>query len=121
MRTTIQIPTYECKITFEVVPTNKDVCLKTNSICKRFKKPQEAKEGDISWGECYSPDINNYFMIISKESLKDYNFNTFFHELFHIIDMVTSDRDIEDGEAKAYLQGHIGQSFIKKLLNYLKT
>lgn len=99
------ISIYECKVIFIIVNDNKDINKYTNKFLN-IKDENEYAGVTIN--------INPiYYLIISKDNLNDYN--TILHELFHIVDEITNDRDIKDWEAKAYLQGFIGN----KILNYV--
>ena len=102
---------YECKVIFIIVNDSKDI----NKYTSKFLNIND--ENDYAG---VTININpTYYIIISKENLKDYN--TILHELFHIVDEITNDRDIKDWEAKAYLQGFIGNKILKYVDNYRIT
>lgn len=108
MKTSLKIDIYECSVEMHVVNTIKDVEELTKKIFKRYKIEEEIYP---SYGITITTS-KKYFIIISKEG----NYiNTFMHELFHCVDIITSDRGIENAEAKAYLQGIIGEKLLKKL------
>jgi hypothetical protein len=112
----LKLDIYECTVILHIVDTNKDVSILANKIMKKNKI--DGKIEDLAWGYMIST-FNKYNIILSQPSLKD--FNTFLHELTHCIDAVLEDRNIEDDEARAYLQGYVGNYFLKIILNYISS
>lgn len=102
------ISIYECKVIFIIVDNHKDI----NKYTSKLLNIQD--ENEYAGITINSNPI--YYIIISKDNLNDYN--TILHELFHIVDEITNDRDIKDWEAKAYLQGFIGNKILKYVDNY---
>jgi hypothetical protein len=110
MKTKLNISIYECTVHLWIVPTTKDVCLTAQKILKKHKINEKVE--DAAWGYMI-PAFNNYYILLSQSSLKDYN--TFMHETIHCIDAILEDRNINDDEARAYLAGYIGNHFLKQL------
>jgi 2-polyprenyl-3-methyl-5-hydroxy-6-metoxy-1,4-benzoquinol methylase len=110
MKTSIKIELYDCIIEMHVVDYIKDVEELTKKI---FKKHKIKEEVETAYGRSITT-FKKYYLLVSKE--ENY-INTFFHELYHIIDMISEDRYIKDSESKACLQGLIGDKLLKKLLN----
>jgi hypothetical protein len=108
----LKLDIYECTIYLHIVNTNKDVSILTKEIIKKHKLKYKIVEE--AWGYTVRT-LCKYYMILSRESLKDYN--TYLHELSHLIDSILEDRNIKDGEARAYLQGHIGNHFLNIINN----
>lgn len=110
MKKILKLPIYECVITMYILPDIKSVSDKY----KYLKKKYPIIKDDIE--DAYGVTLNmfdNYILLISKSG----NYiNTFFHELSHLIENICKDRGIEDFEAKAYLQGMIGEHFLKFFL-----
>lgn len=104
--TKLKIDIYECVIQFYIFETNKEVRTQVEKILKKYKIKEEVSD---SCGSVI-PQFDIYYMIMSKE--KNY-INTFFHELSHVVDFILLDREINDSEARAYLQGIIGEKLIK--------
>jgi hypothetical protein len=105
----INIPLYDCKVKFELVNSIDELLNLQKKIYKKHKIKNDLIE---SYG-IVIPHFTIYYMIVAKvDNWK----NTLFHELYHIVDLITEDRDIHDGESKAYLQGYIGE----KIIDYVK-
>lgn len=107
---TLKIPTYECKVrlivTSELV---KDV----NKLLKKIGQDPVPDEA-AAWTICDS--IHTYYLIID---IKYLTYNTISHELYHLANKITRDRDIEDEEAAAWVSGHLGD-FVYKTLDKKK-
>ena len=99
------ISIYECKVIFIIVDNYKDINKYTSKLLN-VKDENEYAGVTVNSNPLY-------YLIISKENLKDYN--TILHELFHVIDEITNDRDIKDWEAKAYLQGFVGDKILQSI------
>lgn len=110
MKFKIDLPIYECKVIVFIVNSTVDVPKKRNYLFKKHKVSHNS-ESESSWGEVLSIEPFHY-LILAKESFKD--FNTIFHETYHLIDEISKFRDITDSEAKAYLQGYIGNVILQK-------
>lgn len=104
----IKIPIYECKINFSLC-NKEEAIIVYNKICKKHKIKQE----EFNFYGMVIPVFTSYYIIIIKEG----NFiNSFYHELFHCTELICNDREIEDSEAKAYLQGLIGEKLHKYII-----
>ena len=112
MKFTINLPIYECKVIVFIVDTIEDVPKQRNLLFKKHKLIN-LSQSDASWGEALSIEPYHY-LILSRQSFKD--FNTIFHEMYHLIDEISKFRDISDSEAKAYLQGFLGNIILTKLI-----
>lgn len=110
IKITKKIEMYECKAHLIVIDKDKVKELH-NKLVKRHKSQYE-EFGEEVWGECLS-FFDNYYIILTNESFKDYN--TFFHELNHLITMILTERDIYNDETSSYLSGYLGDFFLTKI------
>ena len=111
----IKIDLYECEVIMQIVPTTKDVCTAINSLAKKRKQSLPNEIGDVAAGQVIG-FVDKYYIILSKKHVK--TLNTALHELWHCIEAICEDREIRDEEAKAYLQGFVGEKLIQDLIKY---
>jgi hypothetical protein len=107
----IDLPLYECKIYFIVLEKNIDIAFKYQHILKKHKIKNNIINKDGAMAGLCIPLFSHYYILVSKEEKNI--LNTILHELYHLIDFITSDRDIVDAEAKAYLLGYLGSKILK--------
>jgi hypothetical protein len=97
--TTIQLPTYSCRLIVSVVDS---ISVEANKIYKKHKLNCDF-DGEAE-GALIMPDSETYYLLL------EYNYlthNTIAHEIFHAVVRVTEDRDVTDEEAQAWLNGHL--------------
>ena len=108
MKAVVKLPIYECKVEFHLC--NKEEAL---TIYKKICKKHKFEVQEVDFYGIVIPTFTTYYIIVIKEG----NFvNGFYHELFHCTELICNDREIEDSEAKAYLQGLIGEKLHKYII-----
>jgi len=110
---TIKVPVYKITIHVKFAPDVKKVI---NTFAKRKRwKEVELKEGEDVHGYAISAnDCINYYIFYNLSST---NSNYITHEVSHIIDYILGEKDIErEGEARAYLTGHISEKIFDFVL-----
>lgn len=95
----IQLPMYNCSMDFLV---SENVKIVVDGLYKKLKLKEEL-DGEAE-GVLLTADINKYYLIIDQGYLTH---NTIAHEMSHAVDRITLDRGIEDGESRAWLNGHL--------------
>jgi hypothetical protein len=99
LSTTINLPTYSCKIIIRIVDS---VATEAEKIYKKCKIKDDF--GDEAEGALIMHDIDVYYLLLGVKYLTH---NTIAHEMFHAVVRVTEDRGISDEEAQAWLAGHL--------------
>lgn len=72
----------------------------------------DAENLHSSEGFVYSNTSDHYFVVFDKQYISH---NTIGHELFHLASMIAEDRDIEEEEAKCWLNGFLHSMIYKSL------
>jgi hypothetical protein len=107
MNKTINLDIYGCKVHFVL---SDDIDKDIKRISKRnkvkFKLDYEVE------GIVFYFDINEYYLLINSNYLTH---NTLSHEIFHLVNKVTKNRDITDEESQAWLCGKITEDIYKHL------
>jgi hypothetical protein len=114
------VKTHRIKIPIEVyqltclVIIDKDISKKINSYSKREKWEFKIEEADHDLhGMAVNPgNFHTYYVFFSDQSL---NPNIITHEVSHLVDYILEDKDVNDGEARAFLSGFINE----KIFNYV--
>jgi hypothetical protein len=100
---------YNCKVQFELVKSIKE------TVGKLYLKNKEGFELNTEPGGLFlNFDIYKYYIFINTNSLFH---GIIAHEIFHLSEALSRDRDIIDEEAKAYLISSITQN----IYNFLKS
>jgi len=99
----IKVDIYNCKIFF-VVTENllKDALF----LYKKYKivPPEDVGELRDNEGLYLTFNISNHYLLIDNKYLTH---NTLAHEIHHVVNNITNDRDVDDEEAEAWLCGFI--------------
>ena len=103
----LKLPQYECVVQLEIVP---DVPKRLSILYKKYKVPVEAGTGYD--GVCFAPTLKEYYIIYRESELSH---NLIAHELWHCVNRIHEDRDIEDEEAGAWLSGYLTGDVYKAL------
>lgn len=106
---TIQVKLYATKVQFIITS---DIVKVTNNIYNKHNL-----SCDVTYslaGCCIQFDMNHYYIVINSEYI---TYNTILHELHHCIYAIASDRSVFEDEAKAWIQGEVGQE-IFNFINY---
>lgn len=108
MNKLINLNIYNCKVNF-IVSNDIDKEIKRISKKHKFKFTLDCEvEGIVFYF-----DISEYYLIISNMFLTH---NTIAHEVYHLVNKITINRDITDEEAQAWLCGNLTEI----IYNYLK-
>lgn len=105
--TTIQFPTYNCKLTVIIADT---VSKEVNKLYKKYKIEDDF--GDEAEGAVVMLSSDHYYLIIGASFITH---NTIGHEIYHAAVRITEDRDITDEESQAWVAGHISGMIYKFL------
>lgn len=81
-----------------------------NRLCKRLQV--DPIDGTVHGMAMEGKDVHNYYIFYD---IKTLTVNIVVHEISHVIDSVFSHRQIDDGEARAFLTGHITEELLKWL------
>lgn len=103
----LKVPMYSCEIQFIIAD---DINPVLDKIYKKFNIPGKF-EGEAE-GIVFSPDLDLYFILINKQYLSH---NTIAHEIYHTTLRIVDDREIDDEEQGAWLNGWIAESMYKFL------
>jgi hypothetical protein len=85
-----------------------DARKKANSIFKKHNTGMVYKH--YIEGIMITFSMNNYYFIIDARHV---SYNTICHELYHLTQAITADRDIHEEESRAWCQGYIGNEIFK--------
>jgi hypothetical protein len=99
MNKVINLHIYDCKINFII----------SNDISKEIKRISKKHKENFTLdsyveGIVFYFNISEYFIIINDIYLKH---NTLAHEIYHLVNKITINRDITDEEAQAWLCGNL--------------
>jgi len=110
LRLVIPIEVYQLKC---IVIIDKDIRKKINSYSKREKWEFNIEDDHDLHGMAINPNnFHTYYVFFSEESL---NVNIITHEISHLVDYILEDKDVNDGEARAFLSGFINE----KIFDYV--
>lgn len=108
----IKIPIYECTCHI-VISKDIEKVINRYAKIKKWEKESIIEKGEEVHGMATSNgDVKNYYLFYSINSL---TVNCLTHEISHTVDEILSDRDIKDGEARAYLVAYISE----KIFDYI--
>lgn len=100
---TIKLDLYDTKVKFIV----------TSNIVRTANKINAYHRTGVKWKKDEAPagctilcSMATYYILIDESSL---NHNTIFHEVFHCVSNIASDRGVGEEEAKCWIQGLLGQ------------
>ena len=108
---TIPLQIYQLKC---IVIIDKDISKKINSYSKREKWEFNVEDDHDLRGMAINPgNFHTYYVFYSEESLTP---NIITHEVSHLVDYILEDKEVNDGEARAYLSGHINEKIFDYIL-----
>jgi hypothetical protein len=102
----INVNTFSCDVYFIV----SDDIYKVEKFLHKKYGGDIPKDDDPAEGFTLTINSGNYAMVL------DYRFmthNLIGHEIYHVAHRITDDRDIEDEETKAWLNGYLHEEFYK--------
>lgn len=104
-KTTITVPIYQFKC---IITIDNDIEKRINSCIKKNKLSIDLlKDGEEVHGLALNPALARiYYLFYSIES---FTANIITHEVSHLVDYILEDRNINDAEARAYLNGYINE------------
>jgi hypothetical protein len=98
---------YDCDLHIICTP---DARRKVNAIYKKHNTGMVYKH--YIAGMSLTLSMNTYYFIVNNNHV---SYNTVCHELFHLACAITSDRDIHEEEARAWVQGLVANEIFKFL------
>lgn len=113
MRFIIPIEIYKLKC---IVIIDKDIRKKINSYSKREKWEINIPDDHDLDGMAINPyNFTSYYLFLSEDSL---NVNIITHEVSHLVDYILEDKDVNDGEARAFLSGFINEKIFDYVIKH---
>lgn len=113
MRFIIPIEVYKLKC---IVIIDKDIRKKINSYSKREKWEINIPDDHDLDGMAINPyNFTSYYLFLSEDSL---NVNIITHEVSHLVDYILEDKDVNDGEARAFLSGFINEKIFDYIIKH---
>lgn len=108
---TFPVKMYDCKV--QLIVTKNIV--KAHNRINCYHKTDFLWEKDTNVAGCMILcSISKYYMLINEEFL---SYNTICHELLHCTYAIAYDRGIHEEEARAWIQGEVGQ----QIFDFLKS
>lgn len=99
-----------------IVIIDKDIRKKINSYSKREKWEFKIEDDHDLHGMAINPgNFHTYYVFYSEESLTS---NIITHEVSHLLDYILEDKEVNDGEARAYLTGHINEKIFDYVIKH---
>lgn len=106
---TITLPLYQCKIKLNISSTiNKEI---NNAYIKNKLKPIDV--GNV-YGVVIGFDIDTYYIFLNSNFPLTHG--TLAHEILHLVESISKERDVLEEESKAWLCGYITD----EIYNYLE-
>lgn len=105
---TFHLKMYDSDLRFIITP---DISKEFKRIARSKKDFDTTFEGEAG-GLAFSYYFHEYFILLRDDTVMH---SYIAHEIYHIVEKMTKDREINDEEAKAYLIGYITKIIYKHL------
>ena len=109
LQKTFELKLYDCRVQIIV---SKSATQTVNKLYKKYNTGMTYT--DCIAGMMVTVSMNKYYLVVDEKHL---TYNTICHELYHLTQGITYDRNIFEEEPRAWLQGILAQEifdFLKK-------